>query len=322
MTMKTEGLWYLGERSIELRDMEIPEPAANEVAVEMELCGICGWDVLSFAGRFGRFHPYPFCAGHEGVGRVIAAGEHVTSVAVGQRVACHEVPIGVPGGALMARHAIRTDQKVSLIPENDIPLKYWVVEPVVCIVNGLVYSGIQPGDSVALVGAGYMGLIFMQGLSRMLAGEVAVFDVDEKRLAMAKEMGASETALVGRGAPAEKYLKHFDVIIETAGNPDSMRLALALAKPAAIIENFAWHHHSHEFELDDWHTNAWRILNIQPGVNPHFGDLFPRTIALMKNGVFSNEKLLTHSARLEDAKEIFTTAMERKDGYMKGVILF
>jgi 2-desacetyl-2-hydroxyethyl bacteriochlorophyllide A dehydrogenase len=320
--MKTEALWYLGERSIELREMEIPEPAANEVTVEMEICGICGWDVLSFAGRFGRFHAYPFCAGHEGVGRVIKAGEHVTNVAVGQRVACHEVPIGVPGGALMARHAIRTDQKISIIPENEIPLKYWVVEPVVCIVNGLVYSGIQPGDSIALIGAGYMGLIFMQGLSRMLAGEVVAFDVDEKRLALAKDMGASETVLVGKENPDAKYLKHFDVIIETAGNADSMRLALALAKPAAIIENFAWHHHKHEFDLDDWHINAWRILNIQPGVNPHFGDLFPRTITLMKKGVFSNEKLVTHTGRLEDAMDIFTTALDRKDGYMKGVILF
>jgi 2-desacetyl-2-hydroxyethyl bacteriochlorophyllide A dehydrogenase len=320
--MKTEGLWYLGERSIEFREMDIPEPAANEVAVEMEICGMCGWDVVSFAGKFGRFHSYPFCAGHEGVGRVIKAGEHVKNVRVGDRVACHEVPIGQPGGALMARHAIRTDQKVSVIPDSDIPLKHWVVEPVVCIVNGLVYSGIQPGDSVALVGSGYMGLIFMQGLSKMLAGEVVVFDVDEKRLALAKGMGASQIVKIGAGALDEKFKKHFDVIIETAGNADSMRLALELAKPAAIIENFAWHHHQHEFSLDDWHTNAWRILNIQPGVNPHFGDLFPRTITLMKNRVFSNEKLVTHTAKFEDAMGIFTTALERRDGYMKGVITF
>ncbi len=320
--MKTEALWYLGERSIELREMDIPEPAANEVLVEMEMCGICGWDVLSFAGRFGKFHPYPFTAGHEGVGRVIKAGAHVDSVKVGQRVACHEVAIGKPGGALMARHAVRTDQKVSIIPEGNIPLKYWVVEPVVCIVNGLVYSGIQPGDSVALIGAGYMGLIFMQGLAKMLAGEVVVFDVDEKRLALAKSMGATETVKIEKDKVPEKYLKHFDVIIETAGNPDAMRSALAVAKPAAIIENFAWHHHNHEFDLDSWHLNAWRILNIQPGVNPHFADLFPRTITLMANGVFSNEKLVTHSARLEDAMDIFTIAMERKENYMKGVILF
>jgi 2-desacetyl-2-hydroxyethyl bacteriochlorophyllide A dehydrogenase len=320
--MKTEALWYLGERSIELREIEIPEPGAHEVLVEMEICGMCSWDILAFAGKFGRFHPYPFCAGHEGVGRIVKVGERVSNLEVGQRVACHELPIGTPGGALMARHALRTEQKVSVIPENSISLKYWVVEPVACIVNGLVYSGIQPGDSVALIGAGYMGLIFMQGLAKTLAADVTCFDVDEKRLALAQSFGASRTVKVENGKIPEQLRRNFDVVIETAGNAGSMELALAVAKPAAIIENFAWHHHRYEFELDEWHVNAWRILNIQPGANPHFGDIFPRTIRLMMNGTFSNEKLITHTAPIELAYEIFMTAVERKDGYMKGVITF
>jgi 2-desacetyl-2-hydroxyethyl bacteriochlorophyllide A dehydrogenase len=320
--MKTEALWYLGERSIEMREVQIPDPGAHEVLVEMELCGICSWDVLSYAGKFGRFHAYPYAAGHEGVGKVVKIGSGVDKVKVGQRVACHEVPIGVPGGALMARHAIRTVDKVSVIPDNPIPLKYWVVEPIVCIVNGLVYSGIQPGDSVALVGAGYMGLIFAQGLAKTLAKEVVVFDVDAKRLELAKQFGASETVKIEGDEIPGKYRKYFDIIIETAGRPSSMNLALGIAKPAAIIQNFAWHHHPHQFELDDWHINAWRIMNIQPGVNPHFGDLFPRTIDLILNGTFSNEKLMTHWAPVERAKEIFEIAMDRKDGYMKGAILF
>ncbi len=320
--MKTEVLWYLGERSIEMREIEIPEPKAHEVLVEIEICGMCSWDVLSFAGKFGKFHPYPFAAGHEGVGRVIKVGESVASVSIGQRVVCHEVPIGVPGGALMARHAIRTEDKITVIPDNPIPLKYWVVEPVACIVNGLVYAGIQPGDSVALVGTGYMGLIFAQGLVKTLAKEIVAFDVDEKRLALAKEFGVSRVVKIEEDSISDEFLRRFDVIIETAGKPSSMELALALAKQGAIIENFAWHHHSHQFDLDRWHLGAVRILNIQPGVNPHFGDLFKPTIDLMINGTFSNEKLITHWAPVERAKEIFTTALERRDGYMKGAILF
>lgn len=320
--MKTEALWYLGERSVELREVDIPEPKAHEVLVEIEMCGMCSWDVLAFAGKFGKFHPYPFAAGHEGVGRVIKVGDNVASIKVGQRVACHEVPIGTPGGALMARHAIRTEDKVTVIPENPIPLKYWIVEPVVCIVNGLVYAGIQPGDCVALIGAGYMGLIFAQGLAKTLAREVVAFDVDEQRLTLAKEFGVTRTVKIEGGVIPEEFRRHFDVIIETAGRPSSMEMALAIAKTGAIIENFAWHHHMHEFDLDAWHTNAWRILNIQPSVNPHFGDLFPRTIALMLNGTFSNEKLITHWAPVEEAKEIFSTALDRRDGYMKGAIMF
>ena len=320
--MKTEALWYLGERSVELREVEIPEPKAHEVLVEIEMCGMCSWDVLSFAGKFGKFHPYPFPAGHEGVGRVIQVGDGVSTVKVGQRVVCHEVPIGVPGGALMARHALRTVDKVSVIPENPIPLKYWVVEPIVCIVNGLKYAEIQAGDSIALIGTGYMGLIFAQGLAKTLAKEVVAFDVDEKRLALAASFGVTKTVKIEGDTIPEEYKRHFDVIIETAGRPSTIRMAMAFAKTGGVIENFAWHHHTSEFDLDAWHLNAWRILNIQPSVNPHFGDLFPRTISLILNGTFSNEKLMTHWAPVEQAKEIFSIALDRRDGYMKGAILF
>ena len=320
--MKTEAIWYLGERKIELRDLEIPEPGPDEVTVEMEICGICGWDVLAFNGKFGRYHAYPFCAGHEGVGRVVKMGAKVRAVKKGQRVAMHELPIGTPGGPLMARHAVRSERQIAVIPDGSLPINLWVVEPVVCVVNGIQYSGIQPGDSVALVGAGYMGLLFVQGLARSLIGSLTVFDVDEHRLGLARQFGAAETVnLKGKAVP-EGMAGHFDVVIETAGNADSMKTALTIIRSGGILENFAWHHHEFTFDLDTWHTNGLRILNIQPGMNPHFGDLYPRTVALMANSTFSNERLVTHTEKGEKAAEIYSAAANRTDGYLKGVVTF
>ena len=67
------------------------------------------------------------------------------------------------GGGLMARHALRTWNEDDVIPETpDIQLKHWVVEPAACIVNGIEYSEIRPGDSVALVGTGCMGLLMLR----------------------------------------------------------------------------------------------------------------------------------------------------------------
>lgn len=320
--MKTEGLWYLGERKMEIRSMEIPEPGPDEVAVALEVCGICGWDILSFNGKFGRYHPYPFCAGHEGVGRVIKTGERVQSVKAGQRVAMHELPIGTPGGALMARHALRYERQVAVIPEGSIPVSSWIVEPVVCVLNGILYAGIQPGDRVAVVGAGYMGLLFVQGLKRSLTGSVTAFDVEERRLDLSRSFGAGETVNLKNGPLADSFKRRFDVVIETAGNGDSLNTALAIVKAGGIIENFAWHHHTHTFDLEDWHINGWRILNIQPGMNPHFGDLYPRTVALMANGTFSNERLVTHVEKFERAFDIFTSAADRSGGYLKGAVSF
>jgi 2-desacetyl-2-hydroxyethyl bacteriochlorophyllide A dehydrogenase len=325
--MKTEAIFYLGERNIEIRTVDVPEPEPHEVLVEMEICGVCGWDLLAYSGRFGKFHPYPFRAGHEGVGRVVKAGPLAKGLSVGQRVACHEIPIDERGGGLMARHAVRAWNKVSPIPDvPGIGLEHWVVEPAACIVNGLIYSEIKPGDSVALVGAGYMGLLMLQGLRRTMAGKVSVFEPEPSRLDLARKfgmgMGGWDYNTVGPGSPAANSRAGYDVVIETAGIQASLDLAFTLAKPYAVIENFAWHHHTAEFNLDDWHTRGWRILNIQPQMNPAFDAIIPRTIALMAAGAITNKGLVTHVAPLKNAKDVYAAGLDKKGGYIKGVIDF
>jgi L-iditol 2-dehydrogenase len=333
--MKTEALWYLGERKIEIKSADIPEPEAHEVLVEMEVCGICTWDLVAYAGRFGKFHAYPFRAGHEGIGRVVMAGPLVRGVAAGQRVAVHELPIDERGGGLMARHAVRPWNKVTVIPEpSPIPVQEWIVEPAACIVNGLHYAGIGAGDSVALVGAGYMGLLMLQGLARTLAAKVSVFEPDEKRrelagtllrgrgIPVAPDVGGWELLDPLSGGSAADGARAFDVVIETAGSPAALELAFSLVKPFGIVENFAWHHHRQEFDLDDWHTKGWRILNIQPQMNPEFDAMFPRTIALIAAGAISNRALVTHVAPLARAEELYATGLDKKGGYVKGVVDF
>lgn len=324
--MKTEALWYLGERKLELREVELPGPEADEVLVEMEACGICGWDLLAYSGRFGRFHAYPFRAGHEGVGRVSRAGSLVRDLKPGQRVVCHELPIDERGGGLLARHAVRSRQKVTPIPDApDLPASLWLVEPVACVVNGLLYSGIQPGDSVALVGAGYMGLLMLQLLRRTMAGRVTVFEPDPGRIEIARTFGAGMGGWdyeAGGTAGLAGRERAYDVVLETAGNSASLELAFALAKPYAIIENFAWHHHRQDFDLEDWHTKGWRILNIQPQMNPSFDSLFPRSVALMAAGAVTNRGLLTHVEPLERAESVFQAGLDRTGGYIKGALTF
>lgn len=324
--MKTEALWYLGERKLEYRTVELPDIEANEVLVEMEACGVCGWDTLAYAGRFGEFHAYPFRAGHEGVGRIVSAGSLVHDLRKGQRVVCHELPIDERGGGLMARHAVRPRQKVSVIPEaSAIPHTRWIVEPVACVVNGIMYAGIAPGSSVALVGSGYMGLLLLQLLRRTLAGRVAVFEPDSSRLDLARGFGSArggwDFVAPGSGEPGA-FGRSFDVVIETAGSQASLELAFALAKPFAIIENFAWHHHHQDFDLNAWHTRGWRILNVQPQMNPAFDALFPAGISLMEAGAVTNEGLVTHEAPFERAEEVYTASLDRTGGYIKGVIDF
>jgi D-arabinose 1-dehydrogenase-like Zn-dependent alcohol dehydrogenase len=52
--MKSEALWYLGDRKLELRPIELPEPGYDEVVVETEACGICTWDIMAYLGRMAE----------------------------------------------------------------------------------------------------------------------------------------------------------------------------------------------------------------------------------------------------------------------------
>ena len=325
--MKTEALWYLGERKLELREVELPDPEADEVLVEMEACGICGWDLLAYSGRFGRFHAYPFRAGHEGVGRVSRAGSLVRDLREGQRVVCHELPIGERGGGLMARHTVRNRNKVTPIPdEPEQPAALWLVEPAACVVNGLLHSGIQPGDSVALVGAGYMGLLMLQLLRRTMAGRVSVFEPDPLRMEKARAFGAGiggwDYVSQGSDALAERG-RRYDVVLETAGTSASLELAFALAKPFATIENFAGTTTARSSTWTSGIRRAGASSNIrQPQMNPAFDSLFPRTVALMASGAVTNRGLLTHVEPLERAVSAYDAGLDRTGGYIKGAVTF
>jgi threonine dehydrogenase-like Zn-dependent dehydrogenase len=166
-----------------------------------------------------------------------------------------------------------------------------------------------------------MGLLFVQGLRRTLAGCVCAFDIDSERLALASEFGAHDI-VDSRGDVPDDLTGSFDIVIETAGKPRALDLALKLSKRGALIETFAWHHHDFSFNLDQWHLQGWRFLNVQPGMTPHFEDVYPRTITLMANRIFSNERLVTHYGAAEQAKEMFDAALDKTGGYIKGVVLF
>ena len=287
--MKTESLWYLGEREIEIRPVEIPDPRPEELIISLEACGICNWDIQSYLGNFARHHAYPFSAGHEGVGTILRMGNRVKDLSEGQRVAMHELPIGTPGGPLLARHALRHVSRVAEIPETEIPVSSWIVEPVVCVVNGICHANLQPGDTVAVVGCGYMGLLLIQGLRGYLTKHIVAVDIDTSRLKLAGEFGAHE--LIQPESVKVSLLGGCDVVFEAAGTPEALELAMSLARTGGSIVVFAWHHHHHTFDLERWHVKSWRLLNLGPEMNPHFEDLYPGTISLMANGTFSNRKL-------------------------------
>jgi 2-desacetyl-2-hydroxyethyl bacteriochlorophyllide A dehydrogenase len=253
----------------EVRVDERPEPelqARDDAIVRIEASGICGSDLHIYHGRV-KIEP-GFTIGHEFVGTVIAAGEDVTRVAVGDRVlgcfltACgtcffclrgafHKCDRGrVFGHGKTLGDLAGTQAEQALVPHANLTLRRvpeGISDDVALFagdVMGTAYhavheGGVQPGDSVAVLGLGPVGLCAVQ-VARA-AGAAPVFAIDSvaERLEVARSFGAVSIHLTEQSprdavrAATEK--RGVDVAIDAVGHPDALDMAIRLARKAGRV---------------------------------------------------------------------------------------
>ena len=324
--LKTEALFIVNPNTIEIRSVELPDPKYDELQVETKAVGICAWDSYLYRGMSApRAHPYRI--GHEGVGIVIGMGQGVKGFAIGDRIFA-----GTGGDEMMAAHFNVKYDCVAKIPEGEDDYVKWVAEPTVCVVNLLNKADIQPADSVVLIGAGYMGLLTLQGLMRgSQAGVVTVFDTNPERLAVAREY-APDYCYNPASVEGLEHIERIkreggaNIVIEFAAVPESFELACELtANIQGKLVLGSWHREPRTFDGTRWHTTGLEVLNLSPNSNSRFRDLTSRTAVLVKKGVYDTKRLVTHTARFGDMdgmNDIFNKSIKKSGGYIKGVVVF
>ncbi len=323
--MKTPSLWYTGKERVELREVEIPEPGRAEALVEVDVCGVCTWDLFIFSGGFQSEKAFPFYFGHEGIGRVLRVGSDVRKLREGDRVALREsAEIGKPGTGHMAAHVVLPESMLIPLPESRFPPQSWIIEPVACCVNAIDRAQVRSGERVALVGSGFMGSILLQGLVRTPAAAIEVFDVKPEHLSLARSLGSGREVATHDPrslSDAGSSLDHsFDLVVETAAAESGFRLANRLVKKGGRLLVFSWHHHAFPVDLGYWHVNGITVLNVSPAAHPHFDDCFHQSIPLIEAGLIDVGRLVTHRARPESAQALFEKGLSKSDGYLKGMI--
>ena len=173
---------YEGEGRLVVRDVPDPVPAADEVLIEVEACGVCGSDVQIINMPPGHPSTPPVIIGHEFVGWIRGTGSAVRDVAIGTRVvvdpdpkcgacdACRAgrpanctniVALGVYRDGALARYV--TAPANSVYPISDaVPAEIAaLVEPLACVINGTNRASIRPGESAIVFGAGAIGCLFI-----------------------------------------------------------------------------------------------------------------------------------------------------------------
>ena len=198
-----------------LREVDIPSPGAGQILVKTEACGVCHTDLHAAHGDWPLKPTLPFIPGHEGIGKVVAVGAGVTIVKEGDRVGvpwlysacghceyclkawetvCGEAEFGgytKNGG--FAEYILADPNYVARIPKG---LSAIEAAPIICAgittYKGIKETGAKPGEWIAISGVGGLGHLGVQ-YAKVMGLQVCAIDIDDRKLAHAKRLGADVT---------------------------------------------------------------------------------------------------------------------------------
>ena len=241
-------------------ELVYPEPKRGEVTIQVKSVGICGTDFHIYEGSYTA--RYPIIPGHEFSGIIDRIGEGVTEWNKGDRVTvdpsmfCGECQfcltgrtnqcetfgaVGVTVAGAFAEFVAVPVQKVFKLPDTLSFAEGAFVEPLACVVYGMHRLQLNFGDRVLVFGAGSMGQQLIQAIARAGASELAVVDISEAKLSLAKRFGATKVVLskdVEYELGKNKYPYGFDVVVDATGMPSVIQQAFNYLGPTAKYLQF------------------------------------------------------------------------------------
>jgi len=349
---KMRALVLYGPNDVRLTEKEVPKPGPGEVLVKVAACGICGTDVKIITKGMPKMPPYgQFTFGHEWAGTVVALGEGVDEVEIGDRVAieahkgcgrCENCLKGeytaclnygrldkghrasgmtVDGG--FAEYAVQHVSSIYKIPDNISFNEATYVTTAGCALYAIDKSGgYIAGDTVLVIGPGPIGLSVVQGAKAVGAEKVILLGTKEDRLAKGKKLGADFAINVREVEDPVSVVRDLtggigvDKVFECAGTSESFEQGLKSAKKGTVMVLVSFYKEPVTANLDYAVLNQIDLLTVRGEGNQNC----KRALSLMAQGKIDAKPIMTHSFPLEEFHKGLDYFVNRKDGAMKVVI--
>lgn len=301
-------------------------PGANEVLVKTYMASICGTDKNYSEGKMPRevlveqvsdnneaHHSYPLKMGHEAAGVIVEVGENVTDFKVGDKV------MSFGWYNTMADYFVApvdyNGYGVVKIPEGMSMEAASLGEPTACAVYAGMQSGVELGDVVVIIGAGFAGQVIMQVMKKMGAYKVICVDIVDGKLELAKKMGAdivlnSLKDDVVKVVLDETGNQGADVVIEAAGNDNAIQMSSDILKHGGILGLYSWVLDPVNLFINRWHNDGFdiRTLALIHRIKIDRPWWIKKTLENVANGMINIEPLISHVFDLSDAQEAFDVA--------------
>ncbi len=342
MSNKTFYLTKLEE--MEAREAPMPVMGPDDVIIRIQSVGVCGSDLHYYSkGSIGNFIvKFPFVLGHEAAGVITEVGENVKTLKPGDRVCmepgipcmkCEECLTGhynlckdvkfwatPPYDGVLSEYVAHPAAFTFKIPDNMSFTEGALVEPLAIGLHACNTGGVKLGQTVAIVGAGCIGLVTLLAAKAYGATQIIVGDVLDKRLDKARELGAipvntKETDLAqkvmeltgGRGA---------DVCIDCAGFTPTVDACLSAAKPAGMVVIVGMG----EDRVNGFNTSIMSTKELTVKSIFRYRNLYPTAINAIADGRINVGAIVSHRFTFDDTINAFATCTRDIRNVVKGVI--
>ena len=328
-------------KQFEIQECPVPEPKDHEILLKVEYVGMCGSDIHGF--EFGPFIPpkdpnQKIGLGHEVAGEVAKIGAKVTNFKVGDKVL---IEPGVPDDSCEYCREGRYNicPKVDFMatqpnyrgaltqymvhPEGMTTLEGALVEPAAVGMHAAILGGARLGKSIVILGGGTIGLMTLQACLSLGATDITVVDVIEKRLELAKKLGAKRV-INGKDQDTVAVLRSpelygdygVELVFEAAGSAFTAQQAVQIVARGGKIMMVGTQ--SKPVPIDFLKIN--REVIIQTAFR--YCNNFPQTIEAIATGKFNVKDMVTNIYDYQDVQQAFLDAIDpvKKMEMIKGVV--
>lgn len=333
--------------NLEIREIRKPRINEKQALVKTIACGMCGTDVKLIHRTFKGFPQsvYPIMLGHEGVGEVVEVGADVKGLKVGDKVLLPFVDpdeelygkLGSGWGA-MSEYAVVHDPLAyeegeapdcayaQTVLEEDIdPVDAVMIVTFREVLSNIRYFGVQPEDSIAVVGCGPVGLTFIKFLSLLGVKNLIAVDITDEKLELAREKGAVYT-INSKTQDLEKeirtqYPDGVDYVLDAVGLPFVVNQAMGLIKDRGSVLCYGVPE-KEEITIDFSKASYnWSVIFQQMPRKKEEGEAHQQVIQWIREGKLVLKDFISDYFPFNDSVEAYEKLL-RKEIMKKGIITF
>lgn len=309
-----------GAGKLKIDKVPVPEPGAGQVRIRLEGCGVCASNLTPWEGpEWMQFPTEPGALGHEGWGVVDAVGEGVHALRPGDRV-------GALSGHAYAEYDLADASQVVKIPDalNKAALP---LEPFGCAFNIFRRSDIQAGQTVAILGIGFLGAILVRLASNADARVIAISRRQES-LELARRMGAAEIIPMHDHWQIIERVRNLtggvfcDRVIEAVGKQWPLDLAAELTREGGRLVIAGYHQDGpRQVNMQLWNWRGFDVANAHerdPAVSVRG---MREAVEAIERGLIDPSQLITHRYPLEQLGDALNATRDRPGNFVKAVVV-